>query len=547
MAFYPLALVPLGSLVWVALNWPAPGRAPTANVRVGARAVDEHHAAVRRARGDHERAGARHRRAGAVLLRRLLPPPRRAHREAAAQLRRRTGRVLRRDVRPGGQRQHAGALRVLGAHHRAVVPAGRPLRRTRHQPTRRHPGAAGDDVRRAGHAGRHRRARQHRRHLSVVRTDRRAADGPGRIGRRGAGADRRAGEVGDRADALLAAGRDGRADTGQRVPARRGDGQGRRLSRRADDARLRRLAAMAADGGDPRCAHHAAGRLACGARIRPEVDPGVRHGQPARADHRDGRRRRRRPDAGRAGHAVRARHVQGGAVHGRRRHRPRHRHPRHPQAGLARSAQQAAADHCRRRDRKHGRAAAVPRLRRQGGRLRNRRAQRRHSAPPRPTSSPASCSARCSPPSTACGSSWERSGARDDRNRANGSPKCTARQPLSLSPRPSWPRRAWCSGCGLPASTTCCDSYADTVPGGENYDLALWHGLGAPLLLSALVLAVGGAVYFARARLRRLRTVRTPLGNADRIYDAVLRGLDLAVRAADRDHPSAARSRRHSR
>jgi multicomponent Na+:H+ antiporter subunit A len=32
MAFYPLALVPLGSLVWVALNWPAPGRAPTVNV-----------------------------------------------------------------------------------------------------------------------------------------------------------------------------------------------------------------------------------------------------------------------------------------------------------------------------------------------------------------------------------------------------------------------------------------------------------------------------------------------------------------------------------
>ena len=32
MAFYPLALVPLGSLVWVALNWPGPGQATTANV-----------------------------------------------------------------------------------------------------------------------------------------------------------------------------------------------------------------------------------------------------------------------------------------------------------------------------------------------------------------------------------------------------------------------------------------------------------------------------------------------------------------------------------
>ena len=71
------------------------------------------------------------------------------------------------------------------------------------------------------------------------------------------------------------------------------------------------------------------------------------------------------------------------------------------------------------------------------------------------------------------------------------------------------------------------DTYADTVPGGENYDLALWHGLGVPLLLSVLVLAVGTAAFFGRARLRRLRTVRQPLGNADRIYDAVLRGADL--------------------
>src|SRR6478736_4610836 len=72
------------------------------------------------------------------------------------------------------------------------------------------------------------------------------------------------------------------------------------------------------------------------------------------------------------------------------------------------------------------------------------------------------------------------------------------------------------------------DTYADTVPGGENYHLELWHGFGAPLLLSALVLVVGSAAYFGRARLRRLRTVRQPLGNADRIYDTALRSLDLA-------------------
>jgi multicomponent Na+:H+ antiporter subunit A len=71
------------------------------------------------------------------------------------------------------------------------------------------------------------------------------------------------------------------------------------------------------------------------------------------------------------------------------------------------------------------------------------------------------------------------------------------------------------------------DAYADTVQGGENYDLALWHGFGGPLLLSVLVLATGAAAYVSRARLRRLRTIRQPLGNADRIYDVVLRGLDL--------------------
>jgi multicomponent Na+:H+ antiporter subunit A len=71
------------------------------------------------------------------------------------------------------------------------------------------------------------------------------------------------------------------------------------------------------------------------------------------------------------------------------------------------------------------------------------------------------------------------------------------------------------------------DGYAETVPGGQEYHLALWHGFGMPLLLSILVLAVGTAAYFGRNRLWWLLTVRQPLGNADRIYDAVLRGLDL--------------------
>ena len=75
------------------------------------------------------------------------------------------------------------------------------------------------------------------------------------------------------------------------------------------------------------------------------------------------------------------------------------------------------------------------------------------------------------------------------------------------------------------------DTYADTVPGDGDYELALWHGFNLPLLLSALVLAIGTAAFFARSRLRRNKLVYLPLGNADRIYDATIRGLDvLSVR-----------------
>ncbi|MFB1296013.1 Na+/H+ antiporter subunit A [Mycobacterium sp. pW049] len=77
--------------------------------------------------------------------------------------------------------------------------------------------------------------------------------------------------------------------------------------------------------------------------------------------------------------------------------------------------------------------------------------------------------------------------------------------------------------------------YSDTVPDPRGYEgdyyLALWHGVNLPLLLSALVLAAGIAVYVGRGRLRQTRLAFLPLGNADRIYDAVMRGADvLSVR-----------------
>jgi multicomponent Na+:H+ antiporter subunit A len=75
------------------------------------------------------------------------------------------------------------------------------------------------------------------------------------------------------------------------------------------------------------------------------------------------------------------------------------------------------------------------------------------------------------------------------------------------------------------------ERYADTVPGGTDYHLALWHGVNLPLLLSALVLGAGTAAFLGRSRLRRIPVGYLPLGNADRIYDATLRGADiLAVR-----------------
>ena len=71
------------------------------------------------------------------------------------------------------------------------------------------------------------------------------------------------------------------------------------------------------------------------------------------------------------------------------------------------------------------------------------------------------------------------------------------------------------------------DDYAVTLPGGSGYHLALWHGLGLPLLLSALVLVVGAAAFLGRHRLPRTRSDYLPLGNADRMYDATVHGLDV--------------------
>ena len=72
-------------------------------------------------------------------------------------------------------------------------------------------------------------------HLPVVRSDRGAADRAGGVGRHRTDSRWRTGEVGDRAAALLAARCDGGANPGERLPARRRHGQGGRLPRRPDE------------------------------------------------------------------------------------------------------------------------------------------------------------------------------------------------------------------------------------------------------------------------------------------------------------------------
>ena len=84
-------------------------------------------------------------------------------------------------------------------------------------------------------------------------------------------------------------------------------------------------------------------------------------------------------------------------------------------------------------------------------------------------------------------------------------------------------------------------------PAASDYHLALWHGVNLPLLLSALVLAVGTARSSRRNRVTGGGLGYPPLGNADRIYDATLRGTGRVRGAPDRRYPARFAARRPSR
>ncbi|WP_186627712.1 Na+/H+ antiporter subunit A [Rhodococcus sp. BP22] len=75
--------------------------------------------------------------------------------------------------------------------------------------------------------------------------------------------------------------------------------------------------------------------------------------------------------------------------------------------------------------------------------------------------------------------------------------------------------------------------YARTTPsyGQASYHLSLWHGFNLPLGLTVIVVSGGVALFIAHRILNRLKFEHPPLGNADRVYDAVLKGMDtLSIR-----------------
>ena len=65
-------------------------------------------------------------------------------------------------------------------------------------------------------------------------------------------------------------------------------------------------------------------------------------------------------------------------------------------------------------------------------------------------------------------------------------------------------------------------------PHGEHQDLALWHGLTIPLALSAVIIASGAAMFWQRQLVKKAQFERPALGNADALWDAMLRVLRQA-------------------
>lgn len=76
--------------------------------------------------------------------------------------------------------------------------------------------------------------------------------------------------------------------------------------------------------------------------------------------------------------------------------------------------------------------------------------------------------------------------------------------------------------------------YADDLPavGGAGYHLALWHGLSLPLGLSVITISVGALMHARRLRVDRFLVDHPGLGDADRSYRRLMRGIDRLAGAS---------------
>ena len=396
-------------------------------------------------------------------------------------LRRGAAGLRRGDARARPRRRPDRALRLLGADDGllATCSSGTTGEREANR-ARRAPGAHRHHPRRPRDARRASCPRHAAGTLPDLASRRRPARRRRRRRRRRADPARGADQVGALAVPPLAAGRHGRAHPGQRLSARRGHGQGRRLPGRAARARLRRRARLAARRARPRrCARccSAAGAR-CASTTSNSSSPTARSASSASSSCSSapapGTPRSPAPRCSSPTPCSRRRCSSSPASSTTRR------------APATCADSPASADALpplrggrRARRRVHGRTAAAARIRRQGGRVRGVR-----TATPGPLGAGhhggrGSVLHRRLHRALPLGRLRPQAGRR-------GHPGAPARPAAHRPP-------AICAVAGLvlgdrrPGRRRGARSYADDLPGRRSsYHLALWHGLGLPLLLSAV-------------------------------------------------------------
>lgn len=87
-----------------------------------------------------------------------------------------------------------------------------------------------------------------------------------------------------------------------------------------------------------------------------------------------------------------------------------------------------------------------------------------------------------------------------------------------------------------PQLTALIEPYAETLPQGEpSHGLALWHGFGWPLAMSALALAVGVLLFVFRHRITRIQATFPQVMTAEESYHRSMHGIDrIAVEVTAR-------------